>query len=179
VTDRSPSSTLPEDPTAPSKRRVGYAITTALLTLLMGLVVVDATGGPDVFGVDTATVRDEAGELALEVRYATVSRPAIATPFDIRISQPGGFDLPVRVAVDASYLRMWDENGLVPAPASETAMGPWLVWEFDPPIGDTLTISYDARIEPAAQSGREGAVAVLGSDDAPIAEVSFHTRVWP
>jgi hypothetical protein len=179
VTDRSPTSTLPARDAPLSKRRLGYAITTGLLSALMALVVIDATGGPDLGGVDTETIEDEADGLTLEVRYATVSRPALATPFDIRVTQPGGFDLPVRVAVDQGYLRMWDENGLVPAPASETVMGPWLVWEFDPPIGDTLLISYDARIEPAAQSGRDGAVAVLGSDDQPLAELSFTTRVLP
>ena len=74
---------------------------------------------------------------------------------------------------------MWDENGLVPAPSAETVMGPWVVWEFDPPIGDTLLVSYDARIEPAAQEGRSGAVAVLDEDDAVIVQVDFTTRVWP
>ena len=179
MASRSPTSTLPERGSALSSRRVGYAITTALLSALMAFVVIDATGGPDVFGVDTDTARDQADGLTLEVRYATVSRPAIATPFDIRVSRPGGFDVPVRVAVDQEYLRMWDENGLVPAPSAETVMGTFVVWEFDPPIGDTLLISYDARIEPAAQSGRSGAVAVLGTDDLPLAEVSFTTRVLP
>ena len=95
-----------------------------------------------------------------------MSRPALATPFDIEVHQDGGFDGPVRIAVDQEYLRMWDENGLVPAPSAETVMGPWVVWEFDPPIGDTLLVTYDARIEPAAQEGRSGAVAVLDDDDA-------------
>ena len=93
--------------------------------------------------------------------------------------KPGGFDGPVRIAVDHEYLRMWDENGLTPAPAAETVMGPWVVWEFDPPIGDALLVTYDARIEPAAQDGRSGAVAVLDGDDSIIAEVSFTTRVLP
>ena len=108
-----------------------------------------------------------------------MSRPALATPFDIEVHRAGGFDGPVRIAVDQEYLRMWDENGLVPAPSAETVMGPWVVWEFDPPIGDTLFVSYDARIEPAAQEGRSGAVAVLDDDDAPIVQVDFTTRVWP
>ena len=51
-------------------------------------------------------------------------------------------------------------------------------WEFDPPPGDTLAIAYDARIEPAAQSGRDGTVAVL-EDDRPVVHVEFHTAVRP
>jgi hypothetical protein len=58
-------------------------------------------------------------------------------------------------------------------------MGHWIVWEFDPPVGDTLLVTYDARIEPAAQSGRSGEVAVLAADDAVLTEVSFTTRVMP
>jgi hypothetical protein len=46
-------------------------------------------------------------------------------------------------------------------------------------VGDTLLASYDARIEPAAQEGRGGAVAVLDADDAVIVQVDFTTRVWP
>jgi hypothetical protein len=179
VTSGRSSSTLLDGPGSLAARRIGYGVTTGLLALLMLVVALDATGGPDILGIDTATEHAEGGDVELEVTYPTVSRPAIASPFDIEVTQPGGFDGSVRIAVQQSYLRMWDENGLVPAPSSETTMGPWVVWEFEPPIGDTLSVSYDARIEPAAQSGRDGAVAVLDEADAVIAEVSFTTRVLP
>ena len=152
---------------------------TAFLAAAMLLAAADSLGSTAIFGVDSTTVSAADGDLRLEVTYGEVSRPALATPFDIEVTQPGGFDGPVRVAVDQEYLRMWDENGLVPAPSAETVMGPWVVWEFDPPIGDTLRVSYDARIEPAAQEGRSGAVAVLGADDEAIVQVELTTRVWP
>ena len=177
MTDRTASSTLPDGPSTLAKRRTGYALTTAFLAGLMLLVVIDTFGA--VFGVDSTTERAVSGDLELAVTYGVVSRPALATPFDIEVHQPGGFDEPVRIAVDQEYLRMWDENGLVPAPSAETVMGPWVVWEFDPPIGETLFVSYDARIEPAAQQGRSGSVAVLDDDDAVIVQVDFTTRVWP
>jgi hypothetical protein len=179
VNSRSVTSTLPSGSFALHRRRIGYAITTVLLTALMAFAVLDAIGATAILGVHSEVVRDERGDLALAVTYADATRPALATPFDIEVSQPGGFDGPVRIAVDHEYLRMWDENGLNPAPSAETVMGTWLVWEFDPPIGDTLQVSYDARIEPAAQQGRSGAVAVLDEDDAPLVEVSFTTRVLP
>ena len=181
MTDGSASATLP-GPTssgALSTRRLGYAVTTALLSGLMLLVVIDAFAPVAILGVDTGTAEASASEVDLRVTYGEATRPALATPFDIEVRREGGFDEPVRVAVDQEYLRMWDENGLVPAPSAETVMGPWVVWEFDPPIGDTLLITYDARIEPAAQDGRSGAVAVLGRDDAPIVQVEFTTRVLP
>ena len=179
MTDRSASSTLPAGPSTLGKRRVGYLLTTAFLTGVMLLVAVDSIGSTAIFGVDSTTVRAERDGIDLAVTYGVVSRPALATPFDIEVHQEGGFDDPVRVAVDQEYLRMWDENGLVPAPSAETVMGSWVVWEFDPPIGDTLRVTYDARIEPAAQQGRSGAVAVLDADDAVVVEVSFTTRVLP
>jgi len=179
VIDRAASSTLLDGPASLTPRRIGYALTTLLLAGLMALVAVDAVGSVAVFGVDSATVRAEGDGIELAVTYGEVSRPALATPFDIEVHQPGGFDGPVRIAVDQEYLRMWDENGLVPAPSAETVMGPWVVWEFDPPIGDTLLVTYDARIEPAAQQGRSGAVAVLDAHDAAIARVDFTTRLWP
>ena len=179
MADRSPSSTLPQGPSTLAKRRTGYALTTAFLAGLMLLVAVDAFKGNAFLGVDSTTERASAGDLELAVTYGVVSRPALATPFDIEVHRPGGFDGPVRIAVDQEYLRMWDENGLTPAPAAETVMGPWVVWEFDPPIGDTLLVTYDGRIEPAAQDGRSGAVAVLDASDTPIVQIDFTTRVWP
>jgi hypothetical protein len=159
---------------------MAYTLTTLFLAGLMALVALDAVGSTALLGVDSRTVEAEGdGGLRLAVTYGEASRPALATPFDIEVTRPGGFEGPVRIAVDQEYLRMWDENGLVPAPSAETVMGPWVVWEFDPPIGDTLLVSYDARIEPAAQEGRSGAVAVLDPDDRTLARVDFTTRVWP
>ena len=82
------------------------------------------------------------------------------------------------VAVDRSYLSMWDENGFYPTPSSETTSDGWLLWEFDPPEGDALVFAYDARIEPGAQRGSHGRVAVLEDGNA-VAEVVFRTRVMP
>jgi hypothetical protein len=173
------TSTIPEIEPSLLRRRAGYAATTTALVLLMAVVGVDAVGGVHLLGVDSTTVRDRADGVELAVTYGRVSRPALATPFDIEVHQPGGFDGPVTLAVDQEYLRMWDENALYPQPSSETVDGPWLVWEFDPPGGDTLLVSYDARIEPAAQEGRSGAVAVRDEHGDNLVEVSFTTRIWP
>jgi hypothetical protein len=145
----------------------------------MAASAIDAVGGVAILGVDSDQVHATGGGLDLDVTYGVVSRPALATPFDIEVHRAGGFDGPIKVAVDHEYLRMWDENGLSPAPSAETVMGPWVVWEFDPPVGDTLRVALDARIEPAAQEGRSGAVAVLDADDQPLVDVSFTTRVLP
>jgi len=168
----------PEDDRTLAKRKSLYAATTIALTVIMALGVVDAIGWFDAYGVDSGTVQAEGGGYALEVSYPTVSRPALASPFEIVVTRPGGFDGPITLAVTAEYLKMWDENGLVPAPAAETTAGEWVHWEFDPPEGDELTVFYDARIEPAVQSGRTGRVAVI-EDGAQVVEVEFRTEVRP
>jgi hypothetical protein len=152
--------------------------TTVALVVVVGMAIIDGFGWWDVYGVDTSMVRATGGGYELSVRYATVSRPALATPFEIDVTRAGGFDGPVTIAVDRAYLAMWDENGLVPGPSAETANGDWVEWEFDPPTGETLVVAYDARIEPGAQSGRDGAVAVV-EDGAVVVSVSFHTSVRP
>ncbi len=57
-------------------------------------------------------------------------------------------------------------------------MGPFVLWEFDPPEGDTLTVYFDARIEPQLQRGVTGEVAVI-EDGAPVVQVEFHTSIRP
>jgi hypothetical protein len=160
------------------RRRWRYGLTTLVLTALMMLGVVGALGWWDTYGVEDATVRASGGGYDLSVRYGTVSRPALATPFEITVRREGGFSDPIRLIVDRAYLEMWDENGLIPAPSAETTRGESVEWEFDPPSGDTLAVWYDARIEPGAQSGRDGSVAVL-DEGQPVATVDFYTRVLP
>ena len=167
------------DHTEVRPRRLAYRLTSAFLAGLIGLAVLDGVTPAAIFGVDSATVGAQGGGYELEVTYGEVSRPALATPFDIRVVHEGGFDEPVRIAVDQEYLRLWDENGLVPAPSTELVAGDLVVWEFEPPVGDELLVSYDARVEPAAQEGRSGTVAVLGEDDAVLVEVGFTTRLMP
>jgi hypothetical protein len=168
----------PERGRSPITRRLLHTTTTAVLTIIIGLAVLDGLGVADVYGVDTATAEASGGGYDLAVRYGTVTRPALATPFEIVVTRDGGFDGPITIAVDRDYLTMWDENGLVPAPSAETSDDQWVEWEFDPPTGETLAVFYDARIEPAAQSGRAGRVAIL-EDDRTVVEVRFETRVLP
>jgi hypothetical protein len=164
--------------TSTRRRSWLYGITTAALVVVVGLACIEGAGWIDAYGVNSATVRASGGGYDLSVDYGSVTRPALATPFEIVVSRADGFDQPVTVVVDRAYLSIWDENGLVPAPASETVRGEWVEWEFDPPSGNALTIMYDARIEPGVQSGQDGAVGVI-EDDAIVAEVRFHTAVRP
>lgn len=169
---------VPDGPHVLGSRRRLYRVTTSVLTVVLGLGVVDAVGWWHAYGVSSTTVHASAAGYELSVRYGEVSRPALATPFEIVVTRAGGFPVPVVIAVDQRYLAMWDENGIMPAPTSETVDGGWVVWEFDPPRGSTLTVVYDGRIEPSRQTSRSGAVAVM-EDDAVVTSVEFTTRVMP
>lgn len=103
--------------------------------------------------------RATGGGYQLEVRHAPTSRPAPATPFDITVRRPGGFDGPVTVAVTAEYLRMWDENGLVPAPSAETTDGEWVVWELvrdGEPVDAALALEHLPIAEVREAARQEG-----------------------
>lgn len=160
------------------KRRLLYLISTLALTTVMTLAVLDAFGWTRVFGVRSAEVSASGGGFQLRVQYGALSRPALATPFEIRVTRDGGFSGPITIGVDRQYLKLWDENGLFPAPSAETGGADMVEWEFDPPSGDQLVVTYDARIEPAAQSGRDGFVAIL-VDGEPVVSVDFTTQVRP
>lgn len=160
------------------RRRVLYATTTGLLSLVVGIAVIDGLGAIDAVGVDSTVVEADGAGYHLAVQHGTVTRPALATPLEITVTRPGGFDGPVMIAVDREYLEMWDLNGLLPEPSASTGDADRVLWEFDPPEGDVLAVSIDARIEPAVQDGRSGWVAVL-VDARPVVRVGFETRVLP
>jgi hypothetical protein len=162
------------------RRRNVLRIGTAVLSGVMALAALDGVGAVDAVGPDTTTVRARGGEVSLTVRHATVTRPALATPLEITVTRAGGFGgQDVEVAITTDYLLLFDLNGILPAPAEETADGDRQVWTFSPPEGDTLRIVYEARIEPAAQGGRSGRVAVLGAGGQDEVAVSFTTSVRP
>jgi hypothetical protein len=53
-----------------------------------------------------------------------------------------------------------------------------VLWEFDPPDGDSLIVYFDARIEPQLQRGTGAEVAVF-EDGAPVVAVDIHTTLRP
>ncbi len=119
------------------------------------------------------------GGVELTVHHAAVTRGGLATPWSVRVHRAGGFDEPVRLAVTTAFLDSFDENGLDPDPSAATATDDEVIWEFDPPAGDVLMISFDARTEPAVHGRRHGTVAVLDPDGNRVVETSFTMWVIP
>lgn len=159
-------------------RRIAYGVSYLLLTGVVASAVLDGTSEIDVWGVSTDRVRASGGGYELEVRYPTVTRPALATPFDIVVRRESGFVGPVDVALDPDWLAMWDFQALYPEPSSQVATPTEVIMTFDPPDGDELRIFLDARIQPAQQSGRDGFVALV-DQSRTVAIVTFNTAVRP
>jgi hypothetical protein len=155
-----------------------YRATTAALSVLMLLTLLDGLSVVDVFGPDKATHTASADGYTLSVTAATVTRPALATPFEIRVRRSGGFDVPVEVAIERDYLLLFDYQRMHPEPSSERTAGDFTVLEFDPPDGDELVVSFDWRMEPAVQTGRDVTVAVV-EGGRHLVEVTSDLRVWP
>ena len=150
------------------------AFVTALATFL-GL------GMLGVYGVRTRDVEATGGGYELTVHYTSVTRPGLATPWAIEVRRPGGFgDELVSIAVTAAYFDAFDENGLDPDPAESLNDGERTIWRFEPPDGDTMSVSFDARVEPGVQlTTVRGTASVLDASDAEVVTADFGTLVLP
>jgi len=166
-----------EGPALIRRRRRVYWVTTAAVVAVVALGVLDAFA--PLLGVDAKSVTSRTSDgVVLSVEYPALTRPALASPFAIEVTDPVGFDGPIELAVSRPWIEIWDENGFYPTPSSETGDDRWVVWEFDPPDGNTFRFFYDARLEPARQSGVRGAVELRDGEQV-LASVEFETEVRP
>ena len=148
-------------------RRVGLAA--------LGLVVGLALTG--LLGVRSATVVERTADgYELRVRHPQVTRAGVAVPFHVTVVHRGGFEGPVTLSVSAALFERFDFQNFYPNPSSETATGDRLVYEFDPPPGDTFRLSLDARTAPDQNGSTAVYRVALLLDGRPAAEASF--RLW-
>ena len=174
--DRQSISTEPPPTDIPRQRRARTG--RRLFVVLLGVFLL--LGALGLYGVRTTSASAAGGGYELTVDYATISRPGLATPWAFEIRRAGGFPDGVTVAVTSAYFDVFDENGLGPAPAEETTDGDLTVWQFSPTGSDTLSVSFDARIEPGVQlTTAKGELSVLGPNGQPAVTVTFKTFVMP
>lgn len=176
--DRLAHAREPESSGVVRRRRWLYRMVMGLLVGLLGLAVLDGLDVVDAFGPDEDVVEVAGEGYVLRVEHPSVSRPALASIFRITVEREEGFDGPLQLGISRRYLEAWDVNGILPAPAGETALGDWILWEFDEPPGQELVITYEARFEPGLQAPRQGRVAVF-EDDVPVLTTGFTTAVRP
>ncbi|WP_214401824.1 hypothetical protein [Pseudonocardia lacus] len=148
---------------------------TASIVLLLVIVLAGALG---LFGVRSTTTTATAGGYTLSVEHAWIARAGLDVPWSVELRREGGFSGPVTLAVTGDYFDIYEEQGLDPEPASQTADAEDVYWTFDPPPGDTLGVDFDAYIQPAAQWGASGTVAVV-EDGQRVVSVDFTTALVP
>lgn len=158
-----------------SQNRRGRVVRRGTIVVLTLFVLAGAVG---LFGVKTRTSSAAAQGYTLSVEHAWISRAGLDTPWQVMVHHPGGFDSPITLATDVTYFSMFESQGFVPEPDSETTSGTDLYQEFAPPPGDTLTVEFDAYIQPAAQRGRSAQTSLI-IDGEKIATVSYRTRLVP
>ena len=146
--------------------------------MLLGVFLL--LGALGFYGVRSETATAAGGGYELSVTYASISRPALATPWSFEVRRAGGFPDGLTVSVTSSYFDAFDENALGPAPVEETTDADRTIWRFSPTSSDTLSVSFDARIAPAVQlTTIKGELSVLGPAGQPAVTVAFKTFVMP
>jgi hypothetical protein len=152
---------------------------TLVRRLLVGLLtVIVVAGAVGLFGVRSSQATASNAGWTVSVTYAAVARAGLDVPWKVTVRRDGGFTGPITLAVTADYFDIYEEQGLDPAPATETADGERLYWTFDPPPGDELAVDFDAYIQPSSQLGASGEATVLegGSE---VVTVPFRTWLVP
>jgi len=149
-------------------RRIGIAV-------LAAFVVCGAIG---LFGIRTSSATASGGGYRLRVDYPAADRPGQPASLVLMVQRPGGFAGPVDLQLTQSYLDLLDMNDVEPAPSDTKSSGPYVVWTFAKPDGDTLTVTIDAAIQLNTQTGASASVRVLDHGTA-VAAVHFHTWVAP
>lgn len=169
-----PTEPAPTDLGRQKRARAGRRV---FVVLLGAFLLLGALG---FYGVRKTSASAAGGGYELSVDYASVSRPGLATPWSFEVRRPGGFPDGLSVAVTSGYFDIFDENGLGPAPAEETTAGDLTIWRFGPTSSDTLSVSFDARIEPGVQlTTARGELSVLDANGRPAVTVGFRTFVMP
>ncbi len=146
---------------------------------LAAFAVILVAGLAGLLGVRGATADASEDGWSVELDYASIARAGLDVPFTATVRHDGGFDEVVTLALTADYLDIYETQGFHPDPSATRRDGDTLYLTFDAPAeGDTFVVSYDAYIQPSAQRGRDGTLAVL-TDGREVAAVPFRTRLLP
>jgi hypothetical protein len=146
--------------------------------VLILLAVFLALGLAGVFGPRTSTATASAGGYRLQVTYPSVTRPGLPIRWELLLTHPGGFGDKVRIATTFDYFHLFDVTGIDPEISSSTSDGSVIVFEFDPPDGDTFRVQFDAAVEPGVHELPKATTSVLVGGR-PAVQVTYSTRVVP
>jgi hypothetical protein len=143
------------------------------------LAVVVGAGLAGLLGVRSSTAEASENGWSLTLQYAATARAGLDVPFVVTVRHEGGLGKQVTLAITGEYFDIFETQGFHPEPSDETRDAETLYLTFNaPPDGDTLVVSYDAYIQPAAQRGRAATVGVV-DEGRQVAVVHINTRLLP
>lgn len=175
----SPTARVPESVLDDVRERARTPAVTWLrrgAVVLLALIV--ALGSVGLLGVRSGTTHTVGGGYELSLTYPRVARAGLDVPWDLTVRKPGGFTEPVVVVVDSDYFDMFETQGWTPEPSAETSDASRTYMTVDPPPGDTLTLGFDAYIQPSSQLGHSGSVSV-SEKGVDVATLEFTTWLAP
>jgi hypothetical protein len=173
LADPQSGSTL-RDVRLPDEHRGRTVARRVVVLLLVAVVLLGASG---MLGVHSATATATGGGWTMNVEYPWVARAGLDIPWTVTITAPpSGFPGQVTLEVTSDWFDLFETQGLSPQPTDETTDDTFDVMTFStPPAGDTMTVSYDAYVQPAAQVGSDADVRLV-VDGQVVA--SLHYRTW-
>ena len=138
-------------------------------------------GAVNLVGVRSGDASASGGGFEISVKYDEVTRPGLATTIEVEIHRDGGFPGSISLAFTSDYLDILDVNGVDPEPLGGTATADDVIMYFEAPKStDTMTIGFDARIQPDIQLKRVRAtVSVVDGSNQPLASARISTFVMP
>lgn len=140
------------------------------LTLVAAFV---ACGTVGLLGPSNRSVSAASGGRSVQVDFPHITRGGVPASFTVLLTEPEGFADTVTVRVSHDLLSAFDEHGLDPQPAEATSEADFVEWTFDTPSGNTLAVSFDARVETGRVGRIEGWVEVPGAEGLRI-----ETTTW-
>lgn len=152
---------------------VGRRIALSLMALA---VVVGATG---FLGIKAHTIHASGNGYTMSLTYPRVARAGLDIPWRLTVhAPPSGFPKQLTIAVSNRYWDIFEFQGLHPEPTDESATPKFVYLTYTPPDSDTMSVSLDTYVQPAAQVGREATVQVV-SDGKVMTQLHYKTWVVP
>ena len=147
---------------------------------MTGLAVIAGLALASDLGVRTESRTASAAGWRLTLRYPAVARAGLDVVWQATVDRPGGFAKELTLAVTGDYLDIYETQGFHPSPSDETRDGHNLYLTFAAPQGDRFVLDFDTYVQPAAQRGRSGTVAVVDNTTfATFVSLPFETRLVP
>lgn len=149
--------------------------------VLVGLGVVVAAGATGLLGLRTSSRSQSRAGWRTTLRYPRLARAGLDVTWQVRVEapEPFGADVSLVLAVTGTYFELFETQGFVPEPESDSRDGRWRYLEFAPQEGSRdLVVDFDAYVQPAAQTGRDAELRVL-ADDEPVGALSWTTTLLP